>query len=145
MRIVTHHKNTMATWKDMDSSDLEGEEANIDFMKNVNSDTSDNSDDEEVDFFDIDYDRQAYYESISHNGKLIEMYKTLKRNTKEICKELEDKLRIANEENEKLKVENSILSNDKLELEMKLVEINTIHKELKKKLFLTQKIKVNNP
>jgi len=135
----------MATWKDMDSSDLEGEEANIDFMKNVNSDTSDNSDDEEVDFFDIDYDRQAYYESISHNGKLIEMYKTLKRNTKEICKELEDKLRIANEENEKLKVENSILSNDKLELEMKLVEINTIHKELKKKLFLTQKIKVNNP
>jgi len=129
----------------MDSSDLEGEEANIDFMKNVNSDTSDNSDDEEVDFFDIDYDRQAYYESISHNGKLIEMYKTLKRNTKEICKELEDKLRIANEENEKLKVENSILSNDKLELEMKLVEINTIHKELKKKLFLTQKIKVNNP
>jgi len=54
------------------------------------------------------------------------MFKKLKRNTKEKCKELENKLCITNYTNEKLEIENNILSRQKLELQKRLMEHNTV-------------------
>ena len=50
----------MATWEDMDCFESKGEETDTDFVTNANNDIWDNSDDEEVDFFDLDSIRQAY-------------------------------------------------------------------------------------
>jgi len=71
--------NLMATWDNIDSSESTGKEAHIFFMTNASSETLYGINDEEVDTFDLDCVRQSYYESITYNGKLVKMYKTLKR------------------------------------------------------------------
>lgn len=70
--------------------------------------------------------------NISYNGNLIGMWTNLKINNTEKCKELEGKLKVIYELNEKLKVEDNTLSNDKLELEKKLLKSKSRYEELKK-------------
>jgi len=65
------------------------EEANIGFMDDVANNSMSEDSDNEVDFIDIDRLRLAYQEAISNNGMIASAYKTMKRNYKNACKEIE--------------------------------------------------------
>jgi len=63
-------------------TDSKVEEAHIALVADACSNSSSDFDEEEVVPFDLDLVRQAYLEVVS-NDKLIEMYKSLKRNFKD--------------------------------------------------------------
>jgi len=83
-------KSLMSTWEDLDSSSSDfDEEANICFMAGTVYNSTSEESDEEVDLFDIHYLRETYQETISNNGMIASAYKTMKRNYKNACKEIE--------------------------------------------------------
>jgi len=79
----------MSTWEDLDSSSSDtDEESNIGLMADESDNTMSEDSDNEVDFTDIDSLRLAYQEAISNNGMITSIYKTMKRNYKNVCKEI---------------------------------------------------------
>jgi len=80
----------MSTWEDLDSSSSDtDEESNIGLMADETDNSMLEDSDNEVDFTDIDSLRLAYQEEISNNGMIASAYKTMKRNYKNACKEIE--------------------------------------------------------
>ena len=80
----------MSTWEDLDSSSSDSdEEANICFTAGTVYNSISEEYDEKVDLFDIHSLREAYQEEISNNCMIASAYKTMKRNYKNACKEIE--------------------------------------------------------
>jgi len=73
---------------DSSSSDSD-EEANICFVAGTVHNFTLEESNEEVDLFDIHSLWEAYQEAISNNGMIESTYKTMKRNYKNACKEIE--------------------------------------------------------
>jgi len=65
------------------------EESNIGFVTDVANNSMPEDLDNEVDFINIDSSHLAYQEAISNNGMIASSYKTLKKNYKNACKEIE--------------------------------------------------------
>ena len=140
-------KSLMSTWEDWDSSSFDSEEeANIGLWLMWQITLSDDSNNE-VDFTDIDSLHLAYHETVSNNGMIASAYKTMKRNYKNACKEIElmqqEKARLNDiylkitellQRKEKLCNENRNLKRD-------FVIQNTHLKNLEKELVLIRKKK----
>jgi len=75
--------------EDLNSSISDSEEeANIGPMDDVADNSMSDDSDNEIDFIDIDSLCLTYQETISNNGMIASTYKTMKRNYKNVCKEI---------------------------------------------------------
>ncbi|RDX96792.1 hypothetical protein CR513_20506, partial [Mucuna pruriens] len=104
---IKKKKSLMATWEDLDLSSLEDEdeEANLCLMADT---TSEDEDDEKVNFNNLEYLEIVYQELLSNSSTLPLEYKELKRKFSKLTKDfesLEKENSILKKENEKLKEE----------------------------------------
>ena len=133
----------MSTYEDLDSSSSDSdEEANICFMVDTIYNSTSEEFNEEVDLFDIHSLREAYQEAISNNGMIVSAYKTMKRNYKNDCKEIElmqqekASLNDISLKNTELLQEKERLCNENRNLKRDLAVQNTNLKSLEKELVI---------